>query len=123
MTGPGLDAELVVGTPVIAAVAAATAVRVPGVARLEPGVLGVLGHYAGAGSQLWSGLPTAPTAGVRVRRAQGRLTVQIDLALTSDAEVVRVGRAVQRAVVRAVADATGEQVDSVTISVLDIDPR
>ncbi|MFF0541272.1 Asp23/Gls24 family envelope stress response protein [Nocardia thailandica] len=121
MTAP--ETRLTVGPAVIAAVAADAATRVLGVARLEPGVLGLAGQYAGTGGQLWSGLPTAATAGVRVRRAEGRLTVQVDLALTATAQVTRVGRAVQRAVVRAVAEATAETVDSVTVSVLDIEPR
>ncbi|MEV0075379.1 Asp23/Gls24 family envelope stress response protein [Nocardia neocaledoniensis] len=118
----GTTTELVVGDAVIASVAAAAAARVPGVARLEPGVLGLVGQLARSGRQLWIGQEPAASAGVRVRRAGGQLDLQIDLTLSAAGNVVEVGRAVQRAVTDAVAESTGAEVDSVRVSVLDIEP-
>ncbi|WP_280342485.1 Asp23/Gls24 family envelope stress response protein [Nocardia neocaledoniensis] len=118
----GTATELVVGDAVIASVAAAAAARVPGVARLEPGVLGLVGHLARSGRQLWIGQEPAVSAGVRVRRAGGLLDIQVDLALSGSGAVVEVGRAVQRAVSEAVSESTGAEVDSVRVFVLDIEP-
>ncbi|MFC4377269.1 Asp23/Gls24 family envelope stress response protein [Nocardia halotolerans] len=117
------ETELVVGDPVIAGVAAFAAARVPGVARLEPGVLGLVGHLARTGRQLWVGQEPVASAGVRVRRAGGLLAIQVDLALTSAGHVGEVGRAVQRAVAAAVTEHTGTEVDEVSVYVLDIEPR
>ncbi|MGW5436974.1 Asp23/Gls24 family envelope stress response protein [Nocardia asteroides] len=114
--------ELVVGDAVIASVAARAALLVPGVARLEPGVLGLVGHLARSGRQLWIGQEPAASAGVRVRRAGGLLDIQIDLALSAAGHVAEVGRAVQAAVAGAVAESTGTEVDSVQVFVLDIEP-
>ncbi|GEM30846.1 hypothetical protein NN3_18530 [Nocardia neocaledoniensis NBRC 108232] len=122
MTGTAPATELVVGDAVIAGVAAAAAARVPGVARLEPGVLGLVGQLARSGRQLWIGQEPAASAGVRVRRAGGLLHIQIDLALSGSGAVVEVGRAVQRAVSEAVTESTGAEVDSVRVNVLDIEP-
>ncbi|WP_194818452.1 Asp23/Gls24 family envelope stress response protein [Nocardia sp. XZ_19_385] len=119
MTVPA--AELVVGEPVIAGVAARAAARVPGVARLEPGVLGLVGQLVRSGRQLWSGQEPAPSAGVRVRRAGGVVDIQINLALSASGNVAEVGRAVQRAVAEAVTEATGAEVDSVRVYVVDIE--
>lgn len=122
MTGPAPATELVVGDAVIAGVAARAAAQVPGVARLESGVLGLVGHLARSGRQLWIGREPAASAGVRVRRAGGLLDIQIDLALSASGNVVEVGGAVQRAVAEAVTESTGAEVDSVRVYVLDIEP-
>ncbi|MEV0248969.1 Asp23/Gls24 family envelope stress response protein [Nocardia sp. NPDC050712] len=114
-------AELVVGEPVIAGVAAKAAASTPGVARLEPGVLGLVGQLVRSGRQLWIGQAPAPSAGVRVRRAGGLLDIQINLALSASGNVAEVGRAVQRAVTDAVAEAAGLEVDSVRVYVVDIE--
>ncbi|MEU8895630.1 Asp23/Gls24 family envelope stress response protein [Nocardia sp. NPDC048505] len=121
MTGPAPAAELVVGEPVIAGVAARAAGRVPGVARLEPGVLGLVGQLVRSGRQLWTGQDPVPSAGVRVRRAGGLLDIQIDLVLSASGNVAEVGRAVQRSVAEAVTEATGAEVDSVRVYVVDIE--
>ncbi|APE35478.1 hypothetical protein BOX37_17695 [Nocardia mangyaensis] len=122
MTGTVPETELVVGDAVIASVAARAAALVPGVARLEPGVLGLVGHLARSGRQLWIGQEPAASAGVRVRRAGGLLDIQIDLALTASSNVVEVGRAVQQAVSVAVTESTSAEVDSVRVCVLHIEP-
>ncbi|WP_410875857.1 Asp23/Gls24 family envelope stress response protein [Nocardia sp. A7] len=122
MTGTLPETELVVGDAVIAGVAARAAIQVPGVARLEPGVLGLVGHLARTGRHLWNGQEPIPSAGVRIRRSGGLLGIQVDLALSASAQVGDVGRAVQRAVTQAVAEQTGADVDEVTVCVLDIEP-
>ncbi|MBC7300993.1 MAG: Asp23/Gls24 family envelope stress response protein [Nocardia sp.] len=123
MTATVPETELVVGDAVIAGVAARAATQVPGVARLEPGVLGLVGHLARTGRHLWIGQEPVPSAGVRIRRAGGLLSVQVDLALTASGHAGEVGRAVQLAVTRAVAEHTGAEVDEVTVWVLDIEPE
>lgn len=122
MTGMLPETELIVGDAVIAAVAARAAASVSGVARLEPGVLGLVGQLARTGRRLWIGQEPAASAGVRVRRTGGLLSLQVDLALTASAHVGEVGRAVQQAVARAVTEDTGTEVDEVTVWVLDIEP-
>ncbi|MFD3743335.1 Asp23/Gls24 family envelope stress response protein [Nocardia sp. NPDC058633] len=122
MTGTLPETELIVGDAVIAGVAARAAILVPGVARLEPGVLGLVGHLARTGRQLWIGQEPVPSAGVRIRRAGGLLAIQVDLALTASGHVGEVGRAVQEAVAGAVTEQTGADVDEVTVWVLDIEP-
>lgn len=116
------ETELIVADAVIAGVAARAAILVPGVARLEPGVLGLVGHLARTSRQLWIGQEPVGSAGVRVRRAGGLLGIQVDLALTASGHVGEVGRAVQQAVARAVTEHTGADVDEVTVWVLDIEP-
>lgn len=123
MTGTLPETELIVGDAVIAGVAAQAATGVPGVARLEPGVLGLVGQLARTGRQLWIGQEPAPSAGVRVRRGDGMLRIQVDLALTASGHVGEVGQAVQHAVIESVAEHTGADVDEVTVWVLDIEPR
>lgn len=116
------DAEYIASDEVIAAVAAHAAASVPGVTRLEPGVLGLLGHLARAGRQLWSSQDVAPSAGVRVRHTGGWLKVQVDLSVTGRCHVGEVGQQVQQAVARTVAEQTGMVVDAVSVAILDIEP-
>ncbi|MEV5649816.1 Asp23/Gls24 family envelope stress response protein [Nocardia sp. NPDC052254] len=115
-------AEYVASDEVIAAVAAHAATAVPGVAYLEPGVLGLLGHLARGGRQLWGGPDLAPGAGVRVRHSGGWLRVHVDLAVAAGCQVGEVGQAVQRAVVGMVTEQTGMVVDAVSVTILDIQP-
>ncbi|WP_030515545.1 Asp23/Gls24 family envelope stress response protein [Nocardia sp. NRRL WC-3656] len=115
-------AEYIASDAVIAAVAARAATSVPGVARLEPGVLGLLGHLARTGRQWWSSQDIAPGAGVRVRHSGGWLKVQVDLSVTGGCHVGEVGQAIQQEVVRMVAQQTGMVVDAVSVAILDIQP-
>lgn len=115
-------AEYIASDAVIAAVAARAAASVPGVARLEPGVLGLLGHLARTGRQWRSSQDVAPGAGVRVRHSGGWLKVQVDLAVRGEYQVGEVGQAVQQEVVRMVAQQTGMLVDTVSVAILDIAP-
>ncbi len=122
MTAVASNTEFVVTDAVVAGVAARAAATVPGVLRLEPGVLGLVGHLARSGRQLWTGQEAAPSAGVRVRRAGGWLSIHIDLSMSAGSRVEEVGAAVQQEVARAVAEQTGVEVDTVSVTVLDIEP-
>ncbi|MBF6326916.1 Asp23/Gls24 family envelope stress response protein [Nocardia transvalensis] len=122
MTAVAPQIEYVVADAVIAGVAARAAAAVPGVLRLEPGVLGLVGHLARSGRQLWTGQESAPSPGVRVRRAGGWLNIQVDLAMSAGARIGEVGQAVQQRVARAVTEQTGVEVDAVAVAVLDIEP-
>ncbi|NKY51903.1 Asp23/Gls24 family envelope stress response protein [Nocardia vermiculata] len=113
--------EYIAEDAVIGAVAAHAAASVPGVIRLEPGVLGVLGHLVRTGLR-WGNTDTAPSAGVRVRHSGGWLKVQVDLSVAAGANAGEVGQAVQQEVVRVVEEQTGMCVDAVSVTVLDIAP-
>ncbi|MEU0529318.1 Asp23/Gls24 family envelope stress response protein [Amycolatopsis tolypomycina] len=117
-----MTVEHVIADPVIASVAARAAITTPGVVRLEPGLRGLVTSWTRAARQRWQGLDPAPADGVRVRTTGGRVTVEIDLVTAADDQVAAVGRAVQRAVRRSVAEQTGLVVDAVSVSVMDIEP-
>ncbi|MBF6137305.1 Asp23/Gls24 family envelope stress response protein [Nocardia otitidiscaviarum] len=118
-----VDAELVVSDAVVAAVAARAAASVPGVARLEPGLRGLVVGWARLGKQLLIGQESAASEGVRVQRtATGGLAVQVDLSLGAESRAVTVGAAVQRAVIDTVREQTGVTVDEVSVTILDIEP-
>ncbi len=114
--------EFVVADAVLAGVAARAAAGVPGVLRLEPGVLGYLGHLARSGRHLWTGHQPAPSGGVRIRRAGEWVQVQLDLTVSAGSHVGEVGQVVQRQVSRAVTEQTGVSVDEVIVTVVDIEP-
>ncbi|MFE3443526.1 Asp23/Gls24 family envelope stress response protein [Nocardia sp. NPDC059180] len=110
--------------PVVAAVAAHAALSTPGVVRLEPGVRGLVTTLVRAGRQRWLGTDPASSEGVRVRRTeQGRLLVQVDVVIAGDRHAGEVGRAVQREVATVVRAQTGQNVDEVVVSILDIEPE
>lgn len=113
-----------VDPPVLAAVAAHAALSTSGVVRLEPGVRGLVTTLMRAGRQRWLGTDPAPSEGVRVRRTElGRLVVQVDVAIAGDRNAGEVGRAVQRTVAQRVREQTGQDVDEVVVSILDIEPE
>lgn len=115
--------SMVVTPPVIAAVAARAAEATPGVARLEPGVRGLLAILTRAGRQRWTEADPAPTEGVRVRVTDAGLTVHVDIAVRADGPAAGVARAVQEHVARDVGEHTGQQVDTVCVHILDIEPE
>ncbi|QFU89256.1 Asp23/Gls24 family envelope stress response protein [Amycolatopsis sp. YIM 10] len=116
--------EWVIGEPVVAAVAAAAAAGVPGVARLEPGVLGLVGSLGRTLRQQVKGLDPAPTEGVRVSyEDNAEVRLEVDLVLSGSEQVAAVAQAVQRAVAGAVTAATGLAVASVSVAVLDVELR
>ncbi|MGW3964645.1 Asp23/Gls24 family envelope stress response protein [Amycolatopsis sp. NPDC005003] len=117
-----MSVDYVVADPVIASVAARAAITTPGVVRLEPGLRGLVTAWTRAARQRWKGLDPAPSDGVRVRTTDGRVTVRIDLVASAADQAAAVGRAVQRAVTRFVAEQTGLVVDEVSVSIMDIEP-
>ena len=118
-----MSVEYVIADPVIAGVAARAAIGTPGVVRLEPGLRGLVTAWTRAARQRWKGLDPAPSDGVRVRTTDGRVTIQIDLVTAAADQAAAVGRAVQRAVTRVVAEQTGLVVAEVSVSILDIEPE
>ncbi|WP_328394428.1 Asp23/Gls24 family envelope stress response protein [Nocardia sp. NBC_00416] len=115
--------SIVVGDPVIAAVAARAAAATPGVVRLEPGVRGLVGTAVRLGRQRLTGNQPAPAEGVRVRRTTAGLQVSVDIAIGAHRRAADIGPAVQQEIVRAVREQTGERVDEVCVCVLDIEPE
>lgn len=118
-------AQSVIAEPVIAAVAARAAVGVPGVARLEPGLTGLASQVARSVRQKINGLAPAPSEGVRVTvdrsAVPSNLRVSVDMVASGHDQAAAVGRAVQREVGHAVADATGLTPQAVVVSIMDID--
>jgi uncharacterized alkaline shock family protein YloU len=117
--------ECVVGAPVVAAVAVRAAAGVPGVVRVEPGLVGLVGSVVRAARQRIKGLDPAPTEGARVEfeRADGggrTVRVEVDVVISGQDQAAAVGRSVQRAVASAVTQATGLTVAEVGVSIIDI---
>lgn len=115
--------ETVISSSVIAAIAAHAATKVPGVARLEPGLRGLAGSLTRIARQRIKGLDPAPTEGVRAFTEDGEVRVEVDLATSGQVQAAATAQAVQRAVTRAVAEATGLTPAAVSVSVLDIELR
>ena len=115
-------ANSVIAEPVFAAVAARAAAGVPGVARLEPGLFGLLGSLARSARGWVKGLDPAPADGVRVTLdPDGSVRIEVDVVLSGLDQAAAVGGAVQRAVRLAVAAATGCTLASVSVSIMDIE--
>ncbi|MFI6214889.1 Asp23/Gls24 family envelope stress response protein [Nocardia brasiliensis] len=116
--------EVVIETPVIAAVAAHAARATPGVIRLEPGVRGLVSSLLRVSKQRLTSADPAPSEGVRVRRsASGALSVQVDLVISAERAAAVIGQVVQQEVSRVVFEQTGQAVDEVSVSILDIEPE
>lgn len=114
---------VVVEPPVIAAVAAVAVAAVPGVVRSEPGTPGLGPSVPCAGRRRWRGVDPAPAEGIRVRRGEAGLLVQVDIAIAADRSAVEVGRAVQEEVSRVVWEQTGQRVAEVWVTILDVEPE
>lgn len=109
----------------IAAAAALAARAVPGVVRLQPGVLGLLKQLAAQAWERTTGRPAPDTAGVDVQITSGgaaRVDVRIVTAATHSA--ADVGAAVHSAVTSAVESATGHiAAVGVRIVAVDLEPH
>ncbi|WP_020663894.1 Asp23/Gls24 family envelope stress response protein [Amycolatopsis benzoatilytica] len=116
-----MTAEYVIAAPVVAGVAARAAAETAGVVRLEPGLRGLATALARVARDRWKGLEAAPAEGVRVRMADERLTVEVDVVVSAVDQAAAVGQAVQRSVRREVAEQTGRTVDAVRVSIVDIE--
>ena len=120
--------ECVVGASVVAAVAVQAAAAVPGVVRVEPGLVGLVGSVVRTARQRIKGLAPAPTEGARVTFEQagggndsGRtVRVEVDVVISGQDQAAAVGHALQRAVAGAVTEATGLTVTEVSVSIIDI---
>ncbi|MEU5691780.1 Asp23/Gls24 family envelope stress response protein [Actinosynnema sp. NPDC020468] len=106
--------------PLIAAAAARAATAVPGVARLEPGFTGLLAAAARSLHRQVTGVDPVSTDGVRVSFEDGGARVEVDVVVSGRDPAADVGRAVQRAVARAVREDTGVTPAAVVVKILDI---
>lgn len=109
-----------IAEPVFAAVAARAAAEVPGVVRLEPGLLGLVGSLARSARGWVSGLDPAPVDGVRVT-VDPAVCIEVDVVLSGLDQAAAVAGAVQRAVSRAVIEATGIVPKEVSVSIMDVE--
>lgn len=125
-TANGPRTEVVLSEAVIAAIAVHGATSVPGVVRTEPGLSGLVYSLVRLARQRIKGLEPAPTEGVRViveRDSAGVSVVRVEIAvgISGQRKASAVGQAVQVAVARALAEATGLTPASVSVSILDIE--
>jgi uncharacterized alkaline shock family protein YloU len=110
-------------TEVRAAEAAARAARaVPGVVRLQPGVLGLLGQFAAEAWEQATGEELPDIGGVHAELVDGG-AVRLDLRIVVDGgyRAVDVGVAVQDAVTAAVGGAVDLRAHPVLVHVVEID--
>nr|WP_208406288.1 Asp23/Gls24 family envelope stress response protein [Amycolatopsis granulosa] len=115
--------EWIVEDAVVAAVAAHAARSVPGVARLEPGVAGLVRGWGRARWQQVKGLTPAPADGVTVRRAGDEFEVCVGIATRAGTQVAAVALAVQHEVRAALIRDTGVVPGQVSVTVLDVEPE
>lgn len=116
-----VSSEWVFDEAVLAAIAADAAVRTPGVARMEPGLPGLLDRFRRGMHERLGGLERAPSAGVRATVVDGAVRIHLDLAVSGSAHAATVARYAQHAVAEAITAATGLTTSEVTASILDVE--
>lgn len=114
--------SVVIREPVLAAVAAEAACRVPGVVRLEAGVLGLVSGMVRGARERVCGRALADTDGVRVEVGEDGARIAVDLVVSGRDQAAAVAGAVRRTVGAAVTAATGVPVASVVVTILDVEP-
>ncbi|HEY1916495.1 MAG TPA: Asp23/Gls24 family envelope stress response protein [Streptosporangiaceae bacterium] len=107
---------------VVAAIAVHAATQVPGVLRMEPGLSGLVTSVTRSLRQRLAGVDPAPAEGARAEIDDGKVWLDVAVAVGRQDQAAAVGQAVQRAVAQAVRDATGYPVGEVAVSILHIDP-
>jgi len=107
---------------VVAAIAVHAATAVPGVLRMEPGLSGLVTSVTRSIRQRLAGVDAAPADGARVEIDGGRVWLDVAVGISGHDQAAAVGAAVQRAVARAVEEATGYPVAEVGVAILHIDP-
>ncbi|HEY2522837.1 MAG TPA: Asp23/Gls24 family envelope stress response protein [Streptosporangiaceae bacterium] len=114
----------VVETPVAEKIAALTALATPGVIRLEPTISALaasLGRQALGGWRSIGNGALPPTAGVRAEITGDRVTVEVALAVELGRSVPVVAADAQQRIADALRELASLTVESVTISVVDVD--
>jgi uncharacterized alkaline shock family protein YloU len=106
---------------VVAAIAVQAATQVPGVLRMEPGLSGLVTSVTRTLRQRLAGVDPAPVEGARAEIDDGRVWLDVAIAVAGRDQATAVGQAVQRAVAQAVRDATGYPVGEVAVSILHVD--
>ncbi|NKQ52131.1 Asp23/Gls24 family envelope stress response protein [Amycolatopsis sp. K13G38] len=114
--------EWAIEEPVVAGIAAHAARGIPGVARLETGVGGLLRAWGRSKWQQAKGITPVATDGVAVRVDGESVRVRVGIATSGHAQAAVVARRVQREVRQAITRDTGLTVDEVSVAVLDIEP-
>jgi hypothetical protein len=112
-------------TEIKAAEAAAVAARaVPGVVRLQPGVRGLLRHFAAQAWTQTTGKALPDLAGVKADLAHGQLHIDLRIVVSVFYQAAEVGEAVSRAAALAVAGLTAVPAEvSTHIVEIDLEPR
>lgn len=105
-----------------AADAAARATRaVPGVARLQPGVLGLLAQLAAQTFERATGLALPDIAGVQAELAEGAVRIQLQIVVDAGYQAAAVGATVHQAVTDIVPVDTGVTVSEVRVHIVDVE--
>jgi uncharacterized alkaline shock family protein YloU len=116
------DADFDIRESVVAAIAVQAATGVPGVLRMEPGLSGLVTSVTRSLRQRLAGVDPAPAEGARAEIDNGRVWLEVAIAVSARDQAAAVGQAVQRAVAQAVRDATGYPVGEVAVSILHVEP-
>ena len=113
--------QIVVGEVVVAKLAADVAARTPGVARLEPGVGGVLTQFGRWGREQVTGVPELPHEGVRAQLDAGGARVYLNIVTEGTRSTHLVAHRLRGAVAHAIPRLLGVSVIEVGVTVLSID--
>lgn len=120
--GPAdVTTETVVSDLVLAKLAAHTALHTDGVARLEPGVAGMMSRLGRWGREHATGRPELPHEGVHARTDHDGVHLHLDIVTTGSHRAADVAHHLRAAVAENLTAATGATVAAVTVTVLDID--
>ena len=117
----GKAVQIVVAEVVVAKLAADVAARTPGVARLEPGVGGVLTQFGRWGREQVTGVPELPHEGVRAQLDAGGARVYLDVVTEGTWSTHLVAHRLRDAVADAIPRLLGVSVVEVGVTVLSID--
>lgn len=104
-----------------AAAAAARAARaVPGMVRMQPGVVGLLAQLAAQAFERATGLELPDIAGVRADLADGAVRVELKIVVDAGYQAVAVGAMVAQAVTEAVPAVAGVAVSEVRVHIVEV---
>lgn len=113
--------RIVVDPLVLAMIAAGTARRTPGVARLQPGVAAMLSQLGRWGREQITGTTEAPHEGVRAHHRPDGVHVELDVVTTGHHLAVTTAHQLRAAIAHDLTELAGDTVAAVTVTVLEVD--
>jgi uncharacterized alkaline shock family protein YloU len=104
-----------------AAAAAAAARAVPGMVRMQPGVVGLLAQLAAQAFERATGLELPDIAGARADLADGTVRVELKIVVVAGYQAAAVGAMVAQAVTEAVPAVAGVAVGEVRVHIVEVE--